>query len=755
MEKRLFIVSNRLPVTVQKNEGKISVEKSSGGLVTAIESFLASQDSSDFSKTFWVGTPCCDVGDWNSVLSQLTRDSHEYVPVYITRKIYDQYYNGFSNSTVWPLFHYFPSFTEYNSINYSSYEAVNICFADTLQKVARPNDVIWIHDYHLLPLAALLRERIPGITIGFFLHIPFPSFELFRLLPKQWQQNILNGILGADLIGFHTMDYASHFLKSVQMVLGLENDLNIITYHNRLVKVDVFPISIDFEKFHTAYQDIGVARQRDEIRNSFPGKKIIFSIDRLDYTKGVSHRLEGFRLFLEKNPQYKEKVVFVMVIIPSREYIPRYSERKKMIDETISNINSKIGTIQWQPVIYQYSSLSFEQLTGLYTTCDLALITPLRDGMNLVAKEFVASRFDKKGVLLLSEMAGAARELTTALQINPNDVDEIATSIKIGLEMKDSEQKFRLEAMQARIQGYNVTTWATDFISQLNLIKHKQLEFQIKFIDIEDKTTILNRYSCSQKRLLLLDYDGTLISYISQPLKAKPGKDLKELLHRLSDNGNEIYLISGRNSSILSEWFDDIPVNLVAEHGARIRHYGSKWKTLVQVKQGWNAEIRRIMEQYVKRCANSFIEEKEFCLVWHYRNCNQHQADVRVKELYAELIEASRHVGMQVMMGNKIVEVRPNNADKATVIKNHIINPEYDFIFAAGDDKTDEDMFRLLCEVENAFTVKVGPQASFAKYNLLTPQMVIALLTSFASYSVQSAKKKAETELGNNSIFVK
>jgi trehalose 6-phosphate synthase/phosphatase len=750
MQKRLFIVANRLPVNILAVDNAIEIRQSSGGLVSAINSYLQQQANKDFEEIFWVGIPCCEPADWDTAKAALDRSYYEYIPVYLNEKLYNQYYNGFSNSAVWPLFHYFPSYTEYDRTNYSSYMQANAAFAETLQKHLRPNDVVWIHDYHLLPLADMIRQKFPDITIGFFLHIPFPSYEVFRLLPKQWQYELLTGMMGADLIGFHTIDYATHFLKTVQMVLGYENDLNIMRYRNRLVKADVFPISIDFEKFNNAWDDNKVVELRNQLLQKFPGKQIIFSVDRLDYTKGVEHRLEGFRYFLQQNGEYKEKVVFVMVIVPSREYIPRYAERKKMIDELISNINSKIGTIHWQPVIYQYNSLSFEEMLALYTACDMALITPLRDGMNLVAKEFAASRKDKKGVLLLSEMAGAARELTTALHINPNDVIDVAEKIRVGLLMDVAEQCSRMEVMQKRISQYNVATWANDFITQLYQAKTRQQEFQIKFIDDADKRFLFSLYRNAAKRLFLLDYDGTLAPFSSAPDSTIPGKGLKNILNCLAaDPCNDIYIISGRSSKVLDEWFANIPIHLIAEHGAKMRNSNGQWSILVSAQHDWKPAVMATMEQYVKRCANTFIEEKEFCISWHYRDANPEQAKLRARELFNEIHEYSGQLGVQLLMGNKIVEVKVNGANKGLVVKNHILHYNYDLVFAAGDDKTDEDMFRQLISNENAYTIKVGPEASYAKYNLLTPQMVVALLnnlvniTSLPAGAMQQLSSKA------------
>nr|MBA2746237.1 trehalose-6-phosphate synthase [Flavisolibacter sp.] len=379
--KRLFILSNRLPVTIWHEKDQIKVSNSSGGLVSAISSYInhsGNTGTEKFSEKFWVGIPGCSEKVWESATVQLTDDAFGYLPVFVPPKAYDQYYNGLSNSVLWPLFHYFPSYAEYNAQYFDNYIAANEAFVAALLSKLNDDDILWIHDYHLLPLAGKIRAHFPKITIGFFLHIPFPSFEIFRLMPSRWQEEFLKGMLGADLIGFHTIDYASHFLETIQMVLNIENEHHIVKYQNRLIKIDVFPISIDYEKYNSAYKLPEVASKRKTYREQFNQQKIIFSVDRLDYTKGVFCRLKAYERFLVKYPEFKEKVVFVMVIVPSRDTIKKYAERKTEIDGFIGDFNSRIGNITWKPVNYQYTHLDFHDLMALYTACDLALITPLR-----------------------------------------------------------------------------------------------------------------------------------------------------------------------------------------------------------------------------------------------------------------------------------------------------------------------------------------------------------------------------------------
>lgn len=726
MPKRLFIVSNRLPITVDDSN---IIKQGSGGLVTAMNSFLVDMKNQSFSTVFWAGIPGCSSGSWGAATKNISDHSFTYLPVFVSRSEYHGYYNGHANSVLWPLFHYFPSYADYNLDSFNFYTKVNEHFAETLLKSIHPGDTVWIHDYHLLPLTAMLRKEMPQLTIGFFLHIPFPSFEIFRLLPRKWQETLLKGLLGADLIGLHTIDYAAHLLQCFLMILGLDNDHNIIHFDNRLIKVDVFPISIDFKKFNEAYDNEKVLAVKKSICARMGERKIIFSIDRLDYSKGVHNRLKAYEFFLTQNPHYLEKVVFIMVMIPSRDTIPKYAERKRMIDELISDINSTIGNIHWMPVIYQYNSLEFEEMVGLYSACDLALITPLRDGMNLVAKEFVASRKDNKGVLVLSEMAGAARELTDALLINPNDILELAQKIKEGLEMDLNNQTLAMESMQQRIQNYDIKAWAEDFMSELENIKLRQQNFQIKFLDEFSKRTMYHQYRIAKKRLLLLDYDGTLVSFTSNPENAIPDKELLQLISNLCiKKQNEVFIISGRNSAWLEKCFGKLPVNLIAEHGARYRWKTEEWVTDIQTHSEWKEQVHNIMEMYVRRCVNSFIEEKDFSMVWHYRDSIPDHGKLRSAELKSELNEFIHNRHLQVLMGNKIVEVRQSGINKGTFIKRIIDKVSYDFIFAAGDDRTDEDMFQALLGKKDTFTIKVGPEASYAQYNLHNPQMIISFL---------------------------
>lgn len=714
------------------------MRSSSGGLVSAITSYLEHSGRGGFADTVWLGVPGCTEKAWDAAVAQQNSTAYTYSPVFVHWKKYEMYYNGFSNSVLWPLFHYFPSYADYNSTYFDAYMEVNRQFADALTGQLSAGDVVWIHDYHLLPLAAMLRKQFPGITIGFFLHIPFPSFELFRVIPREWQKEILTGMLGADLIGFHTADYVAHFLSCAEHILDVTHDGQNISWENRQVRTDAFPISIDYNLFHSAYDLPDVAQKRAEFSQQCGNRKLIFSVDRLDYTKGISNRLKGYEQFLKDHPEYKGNVVFILVIVPSRDGIARYAERKRMIDEYIGSINSQLGTISWQPVIYQYAHLSFAELCGLYTACDVALITPIRDGMNLVSKEFAASRKDGRGVLVLSELAGAAAELSDALLINPNDIREIANQIYAGLTMEPEEQQLRMEKMQARIRQYDVVQWSADFFFRLYETKYSQQQVEVRMLESTTRVMLTDRYAAALKRIILLDYDGTLMPLQKFPSQAVPSDEIIYLLEEITkDPMNDVYIISGRDADTLHKWLGKLEIGLIAEHGARARKNKEEWVNFDGSDTVSTAHIEKIMQDYTQRTPRSFIEKKQFSLAWHYRNVDLKLGAIRARELYGHLVKQVSGLPLSVLNGNKVIEVKPDFVNKGKVVERLVSGGDYDFILCIGDDTTDEDMFRQLAGIEHAFTIKVGTEPSLAVYNVRSTEAVLALLQDMALSSAR------------------
>ncbi|MGZ5134469.1 MAG: bifunctional alpha,alpha-trehalose-phosphate synthase (UDP-forming)/trehalose-phosphatase [Flavitalea sp.] len=732
---RLIIVSNRLPFSVERNGDNFTLRQSSGGLVSALKSYFEKNNSEQkkFKEHIWVGSVDFSPQIWKKVKDKNIKSANFRVePVYIDPDIYDSYYNGFSNSTLWPLFHYFPFLAEYDKEFFEAYIRVNFHFAEKILSFAKKGDIIWVHDYQLMLLPQILRKKRTDLTIGFFLHIPFPSYEIFRLLPTQWKTAVLQGMLGADLIGFHTHDYVQHFIQSAKMILKVDSQFNTIQYGRRLIKAELFPIGIDYEKFQDANANEDVRKLKDLVVEKLKYSKIIFSVDRLDYSKGLMFRLQGFEEFLDRFPQWREKVIFALNIVPSRDAIPTYYRRKRDIEEKISTINGKYSTFHWQPINYRYNHLSFNELSAFYKAADVALITPLRDGMNLVAKEFVASRTERTGVLILSELTGAASELNEALLVNPTDSSEVANAINTALTMPLQEQGERMSMMQERLKQYDVVRWVNDFLEQLENIKQFQEKTSVRLLSPNQIKTILSEFEASSKRCILLDYDGTLTPFTNIPSKAEPSMDVLDVLTKLSlDPRNDIVIISGRDTETLDKWLGHLAIHMVAEHGAFIKKKNGAWEQQSTLLPEWKDQIRPILQLFTTRCAGSFVEEKRNTLTWHYRNTNADLGFIRSRELLNSLQQLTVNTSLQIIDGNKILEIRMTGIDKGITATKLINMLRPDFILCMGDDTTDEDMFRTL--ERQAFTIKVGNAASSAKYNLMSQEEVLPFIQQFVT----------------------
>jgi trehalose 6-phosphate synthase/phosphatase len=723
---KFVIVSNRLPVSVSKHEGKLVFTPSSGGLATA----MASLGGERVMDRAWIGWPGIASDDLTAAdKAQITRRLSEYncFPVFLTHEQVRLFYEGYANDTLWPLFHYFQSLAQYDSAYWAAYKEVSALYKKAVARLAEPNAAIWVHDYHLMLLPQQLRTVLPGSTIGFFLHIPFPSYEIFRLLPNRAE--ILAGLLGADLIGFHIYDYARHFLSSVTRILGLETSHGSIIMDERVIKVDAFPIGIDYQKFVTSLDSPGTKAELATLAQHYEGKKIILSIDRLDYSKGILKRLEAFESFLKRYPSYQKKVVLVMVAVPSRTEVETYKDLRDVIEKAISRINGAYGSVDWTPISYQFKNLPFEQILAMFAAADVALLTPLRDGMNLVAKEFVAAKQYTHGVLILSEMTGAIDELPEALRINPNDIDSIVVALHQALTMPKKERLRRLQSMQRRLSLYTVQRWANDFIEQLQASKQDQLQQSNKLLGPETEAKILRAAKAAKHRLLLLDYDGTLRPFAPTPGQAVPSSALQKLITNLASRlRTTVCIVSGRPRVTLENWFGHLPVVLAAEHGAFIKNDGD-WVQQQATMHEQKRLIVPLLQRYAERTPGARIEEKDFAIVWHYRNVANELASARNASLRYELKRLLGNTDIEVHNGAKIIEMKPRNVRKGAVAEDILALYPADFILCMGDDYTDEDMFRAL--PDEAFTIKVGLADTAARFQIASTDKVLDLLRKF------------------------
>ncbi len=731
MTVRLLIVSNRLPVTLFDEDGELVARPSAGGLVSGMGAYLdvLKRERREY---VWIGWPGIDLPELArpQLEEQLAREHNAY-PVFASKRVMDNFYSGFCNSTLWPLFHYFPSYATFEDEDWESYKNVNQRFCDTVLRLARSDDVVWVHDYHLMLLPQMLRQRAPGLSIGFFLHIPFPSFEVYRLLPMRWRGELLQGLLGSDLVGFHTNDYTQYFLRCVQRILGHEHTLGQVAVKDRLVQCDTFPMGIDYQRYHSAAKSEAVQAEAQALRATMSGPKLIVSIDRLDYTKGVLNRLQGFERFLSKYPEWRRQVQLLLVVVPSRTEVERYNQMKRRIDELIGKINGEFTVPGWTPIVYQYRSLSMTEIVAVYAAGDVALITPLRDGMNLVAKEYVAARTDGTGVLILSEMAGASREMGEAWIITPTTSEETADALRAALEMPVYDQARRLRAMQARLRDYDVVRWGEDFMHQLGVARGAQARFGTRLLRDRRRASLVEAYRNANRRLLLLDYDGTLVPFEGRPDTARPSPALLSTLERLEDDPrDEVVVISGRPRDSLDAWLGPVGVSLVAEHGAWIRKGEEPWRLVKPLRTDWKAQTLPLLKASAGRLPGAFVEEKEYALVWHYREADIELASLREKELVDSLVQLTANLDVTVTQGNRMVEVRNAGVSKGSAAVEFLGSGDFDFVIAIGDDATDEDLFKAL--PESAFTIRVGLAGSRARFNVADHGEVLRLLQDLA-----------------------
>ncbi|TRZ43706.1 bifunctional alpha,alpha-trehalose-phosphate synthase (UDP-forming)/trehalose-phosphatase [Robertkochia solimangrovi] len=732
---KTIIVSNRLPLQVKlKENNELEIIPSVGGLATGMKSVHAEGNG------IWIG--------WSGLTEEeLTDDLKDRVDnaiaaekcatVQLSQNDIDNYYFGFSNRTLWPLFHYFMEYTEFEKDFWESYKKVNEKFAEVVLENLDEGDTVWVHDYQLLLLPQMIKDKKPNTSIGFFLHIPYPSYEIFRTFP--WREEVLHGMLGSDLIGFHTYDYERHFLSSVKRILRLEVKFNEIVYYDRIIKVDSFPMGIDYKKFYDAAENHMQQEQneRSELQQRLDDHlqadeetKLILSIDRMDYTKGIPNRIRAYEYFLNKYPQFKEKVRLIMLAVPSRSNVPQYQLLKKETDELVGRINGHFATVSWTPIWYFYRSMPFENLIDLYTSSDVAMITPVRDGMNLVAKEYIATRTNKDGVLILSEMAGAAKEMNEALVVNPNNFEELADAMKQALEMPMDEQKRRNAILQERLARYSIEKWATEFMKSLKATQNLGDVIVSKRMSSDVETEMIHSFKKAEQKLLLLDYDGTLTGFQNNPQDASPDAELFELIDKLNTLENaDVVIISGRDKATFTNWFGNHDYNLITDHGVWLRRKHKDWEALERLKTDWMVNIRPILESFVDRTPGTFIEEKQYSLAWHYRKADPELAQIRTIELNTVLTSLISNNDLTVLNGNKVMEIKSSSVNKGRAASRLLSEKNYDFTFAIGDDWTDEYMFDEL--PKDAYTVKVGFVKTKAKYYVKSNNEVRNLLEKF------------------------
>ncbi|KAI9696637.1 MAG: threalose-6-phosphate phosphatase [Bogoriella megaspora] len=632
---------------------------------------------------------------------------------------------------------------------WADYYRMNKMFADRIMELYKPGDVVLIHDYYLLLLPSLLRQRLPNVYIGFFLHIPFPSSEFYRCLSRR--KEILEGVLGANMIGFQAFSYSRHFASCCTRVLGFESSSAGVDAYGAHVAVDVFPIGIDAQAtVHAAFDNPTIDQKIKGIRELYAGKKIIVGRDRLDSVRGVAQKFQAFELFLEQYPEWRDNVVLIQVTSPTGNATDEETNDNKTankISDLVTHINGRFGSINFAPIQHFPQYLSPEEYFALLRVADVGLITSVRDGMNTTSLEYVVCQKDNCGPLILSEFSGTAGSLGQAIHINPWDLVGVAAALNQALTMAPEAREKTEARLYRHVTNHNVQHWTQTYLKRLltNLASFDQ-SFATPALD---RAKILAQYRTAKKRLFMFDYDGTLTPIVKDPQSAIPSDRVIRTIKALAaDPKNSVWIISGRDQAFLDEWMGHISeLGLSAEHGSFMRKPGREdWEDLTkEIDMGWRERVLEVFQEWTERTQGSFIERKKIALTWHYRRADPEYGAYQARECQKYLNrEVAKFWPVEVMAGKANLEVRPKLVNKGEIAKRlvqEMISGEGgtergspDFLLCAGDDNTDEDMFRSLSlsrlPSEHIWTVTVGASSkqTLANWHLLEPADVVSVI---------------------------
>ena len=554
---------------------------------------------------------------------------------------------------------------------WESYVDANQTFADTVFEIWQPGDMIWVHDYHLMLVPQMLRRKLPNVQIGFFLHTPYPTYEVYRVLP--FREQVLEGLLSCDLVGFHCFSYARHFLRSCSEMLGYEVTPDGVNCGGKLVKVGIFPIGIEPSKWTDNLARTAVQNRITEFREQFAGKKVLVGVDRLHPIKGLPHKLVAVETFLDRHPEWQGKVVLIQVGVPSRVEVQQYQKLSSTVNQLVGRINSKFGKVDFNPIHYINRSVDFDELCALYAVADVLVVSSLRDGMNLVCFEYVACQEENQGVLVLSEFAGSAQSFSAAIQLNPWNISEMAEAIHQAVEMTHEERAERHALMSEYVHKYTSSRWGQTFLDELRSCDwNDQDQEESQQLKKLRKGDVFSAYHQSKKRLLFLGYEGTLIRVGSLPQLSKPNKQILKMLHHLcNDPRNTVFLVSGHTRAQMTSWFGDVNIGLIAEHGCFLKWAGegNEWQQTVPPQDDSLREaVMPILKSYTSSVQGSYVHEKELSLTWEYSMVASEFGDWHANELQNYLTEVLSNVPTDVIMCNRFMELRPYGVSTQSVL---------------------------------------------------------------------------------------
>ncbi|KAI8372791.1 glycosyltransferase family 20-domain-containing protein [Radiomyces spectabilis] len=688
----------------------------------------------------WVGT----LGMPTDALPQQTKDricssfkaEHNAYPVIPTDAEFEGHYNRYCKQVLWPYFHYVVQDDVENMMlqdkSYKAYRAVNQRFADVIVENYREGDIIWVNDYHLMLLPGMLREKLPHAIIGFFLHIPFPSSELFRCLPPRKQ--LLEAMLQSDLIGFQTYSFARHFIQTCARILSLDTTPSGIHMDSHYVSIGIYPIGIDVKALNKKREKPEVRGWIDMLKDKYAGKKLIVARDKLDYIKGVRQKLLAFEQFLIRHPEWRGEVVLIQIALSTSEQ----NELRAHISDVVSRVNSKFSNISYQPIVFLHQDISFSQYLALLTAADVSLITPLRDGMNLTSHEYIVCQEERCNPLILSEFTGTYGSFGACLRVNPWDYRQVGDAIHEALSMNQEEKVTRWNELYKSIIANSAQNFATTIISELCKVRTDPgRRFSAKVPSL-DTTSLQKAMSTSKKRLFLFDYGGTLVPY-GLSGDSKDLRRLKKVLHQLvKDPCNSVYVISGRTKLNVERDLGDIPnLGLSAENGFYLKPRSGDWEQLFgKIDLSWQPAVKEIFQYYTERTPDAYIETKDVSIVWHYRTRagpDAHYIAWQAAECQNHIADSvNKNFAVRIVAGHTNIEVLPAEITKSNVINRIFQDIQPDFVLSIGDDRSDEDMFAYLNKQKGprVFTCTVGMRSTDAKYYIPNVEEVLCTIES-------------------------
>jgi trehalose 6-phosphate synthase/phosphatase len=614
----------------------------------------------------------------------------------IPQEIHDGYCGGLSNQVIWPVMHHQPQHTDIRQEYFESYRHVNLCLADRIEQKYVKGDLIWILDYHQLLVPNIIRQKIPDATIGIFLHTPWPAHRFFKIIP--WRQELLTGMLGADLIGFSVREYAVNFIETVRKLPFVRVEGNYVWWNGRKIKVETHPIGIDVKNFEAIGRSPEVAEKAAHIRDSAKSKFIALGVDRLDYTKGILERFLAYEQFLERNPEYHGEISFYQVALPSRTTLPAYKQIKDAVDQVAGRINSTYMTQDWVPLRYFHNFFSPTDLAAFYKAADIALVTPLFDGMNAVAQEYVA--VNDGGTLILSQFAGVAAYLRSAFQVNPHFISGLSDNLSDVLNCSATEKQHRWNRIKKELKDLDSPWWAQGFMASLQ-----------------------SKVLTTEKPLFLLDYDGTLAPIVDNRDKAFPHPAVPDLIRGLLLAEHPVYLVSGRKICDLERLLGLTSIPAFGVHGMEEGELGG---TITQ------AVLSEAVLQYFDHLrenaptgAGLYLEDKKLTLAMHYRECPNDEEAISQMTQWVGSIPP----GIELIWGKKVLEIRPHGYSKGYAVEKIVEEHPDKIPIYIGDDTTDEDAFRTLGP--RSITIKVGPEETFARFRVTSIEEVVRYLGQY------------------------